>query len=173
MAIALKNLKFHLARLLPLLLLYGFSITTLDLNLTGYFSIVSFNLQLLIIFYWVLRNPEVLGFGHIFFAGILNDIITNFPLGSSALMYLVVAATANYFRAKAIRKYLMLDWLFLLIALVFAYVFVLFILAKFSSMEIIYDQFFYNGFFTLLLYPIIYILFKFYSNLAGIRDTDD
>ena len=103
MAIALKNLKFHLARLLPLLLLYGFSITTLDLNLTGYFSIVSFNLQLLIIFYWVLRNPEVLGFGHIFFAGILNDIITNFPLGSSALMYLVVAATANYFRAKAIR----------------------------------------------------------------------
>ena len=91
MAIIYKNFVPSLFRILPLILLYFLSITELDTEFSNMFEILSFNLQLIVVYYWMLKNPSVLGSGHVFFAGVINDIITGLPLGTSSLSYLIVS----------------------------------------------------------------------------------
>ena len=67
MAIIYKNFKKNLADLGPILLLYFLSITEIDTQFSNYFEILSFNLQIIIIYYWQLKNPDILGSGHVFF----------------------------------------------------------------------------------------------------------
>ena len=50
----------------PLILLYYLSISEIDSHFENYFEILSFNIQLIIIYFWSLKRPEVLGNGHVF-----------------------------------------------------------------------------------------------------------
>ena len=60
----------------PLILLYYLSISEIDTHFENYFEILSFNIQLIIIYFWILKRPSVLGNGHIFFAGLFYwDVI--------------------------------------------------------------------------------------------------
>ena len=52
----------------PLIFLYYLSISEIDTHFENYFEILSFNIQLIIIYFWVSKRSEVLGGGHIFFA---------------------------------------------------------------------------------------------------------
>ena len=79
----------------PLILLYYLSISEIDSHFENYFEILSFNIQLIIIYFWVSKRPEALGGGHIFFAGIINDVVTGFPLGLSSLSYLTVSLVST------------------------------------------------------------------------------
>ena len=72
----------------PLILLYYLSISEIDTYFENYFEILSFNIQLIIIYFWSLKRPEVLGNGHIFFAGLINDVVVGLPLGLSSMTYL-------------------------------------------------------------------------------------
>ena len=80
----------------PLILLYYLSVSEIDSHFENYFEILSFNIQLIIIYFWSLKRPEVLGNGHVFFAGIINDVVMGAPLGLSSLSYLIVALTSTY-----------------------------------------------------------------------------
>ncbi len=80
----------------PLILLYYLSISEIDSHFENYFEILSFNIQLIIIYFWVSKRPEALGSGHIFFAGLINDVVMGFPLGISSLSYLTVSLVATY-----------------------------------------------------------------------------
>ena len=75
MAILFKNITFKFINSAPIILLYFFSITELDANFSNLFEILSFNIQIIIVYYWTLRNPSILGNGHIFLSGIINDVI--------------------------------------------------------------------------------------------------
>ena len=44
----------------PLILLYYLSISEIDSNFENYFEILSFNIQLIIIYFWVSKRPEAL-----------------------------------------------------------------------------------------------------------------
>ena len=90
MAFIYKNLKIKILTLVPLVLLYYLSFSEIDTDFSNNFEILSFNIQFIIIYYWALREPDILGNGHIFFAGIVNDIIMGLPLGMSALTYLII-----------------------------------------------------------------------------------
>ena len=46
----------------------------------------------------MLHEDTILGNGHIFLAGILNDVVVGLPLGSSAISYLVVSLVAAYIK---------------------------------------------------------------------------
>ena len=59
----------------PLIFLYYLSISEIDSHFENYFEILSFNIQLIIIYFWSLKKPEVMGHGHVFFAGIINDVV--------------------------------------------------------------------------------------------------
>ena len=70
----------------PLILLYYLSISEIDTNLEKIFEIFTFNLPIIIIYFWILKRPSVMGTGHIFVAGLINDVVMGFPLGISSLI---------------------------------------------------------------------------------------
>jgi hypothetical protein len=63
------------------LLLYFLSITETDTKFSNHFEILSFELQFIVIYFWKLKNPSILGNGHLFFAGIINvkSTVWNIP----------------------------------------------------------------------------------------------
>ena len=80
----------------PIIFLYYLSISEIDSYFENYFEILSFNIQLIIIYFWVLKRPEALGSGHVFIAGLINDVVMGFPLGLSSLSYLIIYLVGTY-----------------------------------------------------------------------------
>ena len=152
----------------PLLLLYYLSISEIDTFFESYYEILSFNIQLIIIYFWVLKRPTILGNGHIFFAGLINDVVMGFPLGISSLSYLVVCFFSNYVRNKSVNTTIASDWFTFFIALIFANLLFFSLLNSFSDIAISYTKIGYNTFFTLFLFPIMWLIFSFYqANFIG------
>ena len=110
MAILYKNLRSSIINSFPLITLYYLSISEIDTHFSNMFEILSFNLQIIIIYYWMLKNSSVLGNGHIFFAGIINDVVMGLPLGISSISYLTVSFVASYIRQVTVNMSLFTDW---------------------------------------------------------------
>ena len=156
----------------PLILLYYLSISEIDTNLEKVFEIFTFNLPIIIIYFWILKRPSVLGTGHIFVAGLINDVVVSFPLGISSLSYLVVCFFSNYVRNKSVNTTIASDWFTFFIALIFANLVFFSLLNNFSVIAISYSKIGYNTFFTLFLFPILWLLFSVYHlNFIGGRDA--
>jgi rod shape-determining protein MreD len=172
MAILFKNFKIGFGNLGPVILLYFLSITDMDTEFSNFFEILSFNLQLIVIYYWALKDPEVLGNGHIFFAGIINDLMMALPLGTSALSYLVTALVASYIRNVTVNNSLFTDWFTFLIAIFFSNLTYLILISNFSNYGFTYTNLFYNSFFTFLFYPIFWLIFNLYKSLIMARKND-
>ena len=51
------------------------------------FEIFTLNFQIILIYFWVLKRPDIMANGHIFLAGLINDVVMGFPLGISSLSY--------------------------------------------------------------------------------------
>ena len=110
MALLYKNFKVSLINSAPLLLLYYLSISEIDTQFSNMFEILSFNLQIIIIYYWTLKDESIIGTGHIFFVGIINDVVMGLPLGLSAITYLVVSFVGNYVKNVTVNFSLFTDW---------------------------------------------------------------
>ena len=172
MAILYKNLKASVVNSLPLIILYYLSISEIDTHFSNMFEILSFNLQIIIIYYWMLKNSNVMGTGHIFFAGILNDVVMGLPLGISAISYLTVSFVASYIRQVTVNISLFTDWFTFLIALFFSNLVYLILILNFSDLQISYVDMSYNAFFTFLFYPFIWVIFNFYKKIMFLRADD-
>ena len=156
----------------PLILLYYLSISEVDTNLEKVFEIYTFNLPIIIIYFWILKRPSVMGTGHIFLAGLINDVVMGYPLGISSLSYLVVCFFSNYVRNKSVNTTIASDWFTFLIALIFANLLFFILLNNFSDITISYTKIGYNTFFTLFLFPILWFFFNIYHvNFIGGRDA--
>ena len=156
----------------PLILLYYLSISEVDTNFEKIFEIFTFNLPIIIIYFWILKRPSVLGTGHIFVAGLINDVVMGYPLGISSLSYLVVCFFSNYVRNKSVNTTIASDWFTFFIALVFANLLFFLLINNFSDLTISYAKISYNTFFTLFLFPILWLLFSLYqSNFIGGQDA--
>ena len=156
----------------PLILLYYLSISEVDTNLEKVFEIFTFNLPIIIIYFWILKRPAVMGTGHIFVAGLINDVVMGFPLGISSLSYLVICFFSNYVRNKSVNTTIASDWITFFIALIFANLLFFSLLNNFSDMIISYSKIGYNTFFTLFLFPIFWLIFSLYqANFIGGQDA--
>ena len=156
----------------PLILLYYLSISEVDTNLEKVFEIFTFNLPIIIIYFWILKKPSIMSTGHIFVAGLINDVVMGFPLGISSLSYLVVCFFSNYVRNKSVNTTIASDWFTFFIALLFANTVFFSLLNNFSDIAISLSMFGYNTFFTLFLFPILWLLFSLYqSNFIGGQDA--
>jgi rod shape-determining protein MreD len=152
----------------PLFLLYFLSVSEVDTNLEKIFEVFTFNLPIIIIFFWILKKPSVMGTGHIFLAGLINDVVMSFPLGVSSLSYLVVCFFANYVRNKSVNTTIASDWFTFFLALIFANLLFFSMLNNFSDLTISYSKISYNTFFTLFLFPVFWLFFKIYQmNFIG------
>jgi len=147
----------------PLLLLYYWSISENEANLEKVFEIFSFNLQLIIIYFWIIKRPALMGAGHIFVVGLINDVIMSFPLGISSLSYLVVCFVGNYVRNKSVNTTIASDWFTFFIALILSNLLFFSLLSNFSDIAISYSKIGYNTFFTLFLFPVFWLLFNIYQ----------
>ena len=156
----------------PLILLYYLSISEVDTNLEKIFEIFTFNLPIIIIYFWILKRPSIIGTGHIFVSGLINDVVMGFPLGISSLSYLVVCFFSNYVRNKSVNTTIASDWITFFIALIFANLLFFSLLNNFSDMIISYSKIGYNTFFTLFLFPIFWLIFSLYqANFIGGQDA--
>ena len=156
----------------PLIILYYLSISEIDTNLEKVFEIFTFNLPIIIIYFCILKRPSVMGTGHIFVVGLINDVVMGFPLGISSLSYLIVCFFANYVRNKSVNTTIASDWLTFFIALIFANLLFFSLLNNFTDIIISYTKIGYNTFFTLFLFPILWLLFSLYqSNFIGTQDA--
>ena len=122
----------------PLFLLYYLSISEIDTNLEKLFEVFSLNLQIIIIYFWIIKQPSLMGTGHIFFAGLINDVVMSFPLGISSLSYLVVCFFGNYVRNKSVNTTIASDWFTFFIALMFANLVFFSLLNNFSDLVTTY-----------------------------------
>ena len=149
----------------PLILLYYLSISEIDSHFENYFEILSFNIQLIIVYFWVSKRPEVLGGGHIFFAGIINDVVTGFPLGLSSLSYLTVSLVATYVKNMTVNTRITTDWFTFFIAIFFSNLIFFILLSNFSGIAVSVTEISYNTFFTLIFFPFFWFIFTYYNSI--------
>ena len=149
----------------PLILLYYLSISEIDSHFENYFEILSFNIQLIIVYFWVSKRPEALGGGHIFFAGIINDVVTGFPLGLSSLSYLTVSLVATYVKNMTVNTRITTDWFTFFIAIFFSNLIFFILLSNFSGITVSVTEISYNTFFTLIFFPFFWFLFTYYNSI--------
>ena len=149
----------------PLIFLYYLSISEIDSHFENYFEILSFNIQLITIYFWVSKRPEALGSGHIFFAGLINDVIMGFPLGLSSLSYLTVSLVANYVKNMTVNTRITTDWFTFFIAIFFSNLIFFILLSNFSEIAVSVTEISYNTFFTLIFFPFFWFLFTYYNSI--------
>jgi len=150
----------------PLILLYYLSVSEIDSHFENYFEILSFNIQLIIIYFWVSKRPEILGSGHIFFAGLINDVVMGFPLGISALSYLTVSLVATYVKNMTVNTRITTDWFTFFIAIFFSNLVFFILLVNFSEVAINLTEISYNTFFTIIFFPFFWLLFTYYNSIV-------
>lgn len=162
MVIQKKNKIFiNLLKLAPVIILFVSVLNEFDLNYIKYFS---FNFPFILIFYWSLRKSESLGYGYIFLAGLINDVVTGFPIGISSFNYLLICGFAAYLRTITLRPNLVKDWFFFLFTILVVNSASYSILNIFFSVDLNYYNLFVNIFFTFIFYIIFANLFFIYQN---------
>tara|TARA_B100001123_G_scaffold417094_1_gene519473 strand:+ start:177 stop:671 length:495 start_codon:yes stop_codon:yes gene_type:complete len=162
MAYIYKQIKFKFLESLPLLLLFFISLNGNSVIDLKFFSI---NIHYILVYYWVLRKPQSLGYGFIFLSGIISDVVFGFPLGVNALSLLIMAAVAAYVRVVTVRITLINDWISFIPALLIAN-FVYFLSLYFSDFAVDYIYLFKNSIFTFIFYPILWGIFSVIINLT-------
>ena len=162
MALSSKQIKFKFLNLLPLLLLFFISFNGNSIIDLKFFSI---NIHYILVYFYVLRKPEAIGYGFIFISGIVSDVVFGFPLGVNALSLLFVAGVAAYARVVTVRASLINDWISFFPALLIGN-FIYFLSLYFSDYTVNYLFLFKNSIFTFIFYPILWVIFSLISNLT-------
>ena len=162
-----KNRNFFrtIIRNLPIILLFISVLNEFDFNYLG-LTYFSFDFPFILIFYWSLKKNESLGYGFIFIAGMINDVVIGLPIGISSLSYLFVCVFASYLRNITLRPSLIKDWIFFLFSIFFIKSLMNLLLVLFFSFELNYIILITNLFFTFLMYYFLSYLFRLYSKIA-------
>jgi len=151
-----------LLRNVPILLLLISVLNEFDFNYLEVTSF-SFNFPYILIFYWSLKKTESLGYGLIFIAGLINDVVVGFPIGISSLTYLLICGFAAYLRNITLRPNLFKDWMFFLLTILVVNSFIYSLLTLFFLFKINYMSLLINLTFTFLLYFVFAHIFQFYQ----------
>tara|TARA_B100000579_G_C22822940_1_gene851590 strand:- start:897 stop:1412 length:516 start_codon:yes stop_codon:yes gene_type:complete len=166
-----KKIYKNVIRIFPVIFLYILVLTGFDLSFFFYGSNFSFNFVYLIIFFFVLKSPNNLGYGLIFFAGIINDVVQNFPIGISSINYLLLCAIAAFIRSRMVLPNLFYDWILFLIAILIISSVNYTTLTMIFEIPIEYGVLMSNSILTFLIYPVISKIFN--ENILLIMRSED
>tara|TARA_Y100000590_G_scaffold461428_1_gene622975 strand:+ start:2294 stop:2803 length:510 start_codon:yes stop_codon:yes gene_type:complete len=169
MVLAKNKFYPNLLKLAPIILLYIAVLNDFDFNYIKYFS---FNFPFILIYYWSLKKSESLGYGYIFIAGLINDVVVGFPIGFTSINYLLICGFAGYLRNITLRPRMVQDWLFFLLTISFVNSINFIVLNMLLAVKIDYLNLFYNTFFTFALYLVFANLFKIYQT-AVFKEIND
>jgi|TARA_Y100001001_G_scaffold83993_1_gene82216 cell shape-determining protein MreD len=162
MGVTTKEFWGKFIGILPLIMLFFISLNGSSVINIKFFSI---NIHYILVYYWVLRQPQSLGYGFIFLSGLISDVVLGFPLGVNSLSLLFVAGVAAYVRVVTVRITLINDWISFVPALLFAN-FVYFISLYYSNYSIEYFYLLKNSIFTFIFYPVLWGFFSLLLNLT-------
>jgi cell shape-determining protein MreD len=162
-----KIIRTKIFTSLPLILLYYFSFYQFQTPEVGKIGIFSFNFQMILIYLYVLKFPEDLGFGNIFMAGLIQDTVIGITLGTTSLSYLVLSLFTSYIRNATIRPVMTSEWFTFIPALFFSNLVYLVIINNFSNVSFYYLELLQNTFFTFLFFPIFHYIFCYYQELIS------
>ena len=168
MAFFKRNFISRFFSLIPLLILFFLAFSETDFNFEK-LGFLSFNLIYIIIFYWVLKNPDILGYGFIFLVGIVNDVVIGLPIGVSSVTYLILAGFAAYVRYLTVQPSLIYDWIVFVPSIAVTNSVYFYILGIFFDIDVNYIALLFNTGITILIYPIIGILFNFLTNINIVK----
>ena len=154
-----KSFANRFLSLIPVLILLFLSFSETDFTFEK-LSFLSFNLMYILIFYWVLKNPEILGYGFIFLAGIVNDVVVGLPIGVSSVTYLILSGFAAYIRNLTVQPTLFSDWSTFLPSVVVTNAIYFIILSIFFEIEINYIKLLVKSSITIAIYPLFWVLFN-------------
>ena len=167
----LSNIKQFFSRNLAVIIFYILSFHSFGgLQDVPNLLIFSFNLQMIIIYFYVLKYPDNLGLGHIFLAGIVNDVVLGTPLGTSSLSFLVLAFFTSYIRNVTLRPKMSSEWITFVPALFLSNLVYFIVVNNFSHLSFYYIELLRDTFFTFLFFPIFYYLFNSYE-LKVLKDN--
>ena len=167
-----QNLFSKLLLNIPIILLFISVLNEFDFNYLDlkYFS---FNFTHILIFYYSLKKSKGLGYGLIFIAGLLNDVVVGVPIGISSLMYLLICGFASYLRNITLRPSLLKDCIFFLITILIINSLLFISLNFIFNYELSYFDQIINITYTFLFYFLFSNIFDFFesyfvgSNNAG------
>ena len=149
----ISNLLRKTINLGPIIFLYYLSISEIDTHFENQFEILSFNIQLIIIYFWTLKRPNILGNGHIFFAGLINDVVTGVPLGLSFTFILNCFFYCNLCKKNmTVNTTIASDWFTFFIAIVTSNFLFTILLSNFSNITVSMVEISYDTFFTLIFF---------------------
>ena len=151
---------------LPIVLLYFFSFYHFQIPEVGKINFFAFNFQMILIYFYILKFPEALGYGNIFLAGIINDTVLGVPLGTTSLSYLTLSLFTSYIRNATLRSVMTAEWFTFIPALFFSNLVYLIIINNFSNVSFYYIELLQNTFFTFLFFPIFHYIFSQYQKLV-------
>ena len=110
--------------------------------------------------------------GHVFIAGLINDVVMGFPLGISSLSYLIIVFVGTYVRNKSVNTTIASDWFTFFMAMIFSSLLFFLLVNNFSDLSFSIEKISYNMFFTLFLFPVFWLFFNIYQmTLLGSRDA--
>tara|TARA_B100000427_G_scaffold297610_1_gene278128 strand:+ start:337 stop:861 length:525 start_codon:yes stop_codon:yes gene_type:complete len=155
----IKKIYHKFIHAFPLIILFFLVFTGFDLSFYLLENNYYFNFIYALIFYWVLKKPERLGYGLIFLAGIINDVVQNFPIGISSINYLLLCAIAAFIRTRTLMPNLLYDWVFYLIAILIVSSVHYTTLTLIFEYPIKYGTLMFSAFITFLIYPALSKLF--------------
>tara|TARA_B100000745_G_scaffold269504_1_gene196024 strand:+ start:37 stop:543 length:507 start_codon:yes stop_codon:yes gene_type:complete len=164
MAIISKNFFVRFFNLFPVIILFYLTLSEVNFHFT-YSNFLSFNLIYIFIFYWVLKKPEILGYGFIFLAGIVNDVVIGLPIGVSSVTYLILSGFAAYIRHLTVQPSLIYDWIVFIPSIAVTNSLYFYILGIFFKIDIDYIALVINSGMTILLYPIIGIILNIITKM--------
>ena len=156
----------NIYKYLPISLLFISVLNEIDLNHLGlkYFS---FNFSYILIFYYSLKKSESFGYGLIFVAGLINDVVVGMPMGISSLVYLLLCGAAVYLRNITLRPSLMKDCIYFLMTILTINSITFLILTFIFSFEINFLDQIINIIFTFLFYIIFSYIFNILALMSG------
>jgi len=167
----IRKIYKHAIHSFPILLLFFLAFSGFDFAFFVFKNNFSFNFIYVVIFYWVLKKPERLGYGLIFLAGIINDVVQDFPIGVSSINFLLLCAIAAFIRTKTLMPNLLYDWVFFLVAILIISSVNYLILTLIFEQPIKYTTLMSSSFITFLIYPALSKLF-YQVNLIDLREEN-
>ena len=169
MILLLKKLFLLILRFFPVFLLFFLVLGDFTFSFHAK-KLVTFNLVFIVIYFWVLKKPELMGYGVIFLAGIINDVVIGFPIGISSVDYLFLCGIASYIRNITLRSSLINDWVAFIPTVLIINSTHYAILNLIFDINVNYYYLFLSSVFTFCLYPLSGIIFNQIFNLINPRN---
>tara|TARA_A100000164_G_scaffold308252_1_gene285242 strand:- start:261 stop:779 length:519 start_codon:yes stop_codon:yes gene_type:complete len=166
-----NNFLKIITQLLPLIFLFVSVFNEFDANYLG-IPFLSFNFAFILIFFWTLKKIDYFGYGFIFLAGIINDVVTGAPLGLSSFSYMLICVATSYFRSITLRPNITKDWIFFLLTISFVNSIYFMIISYIFKIDIDYRFLLTNNFATFLIFFLFYYFFNiYYKKFFGKSDV--